>query len=84
MLKNKEIKPRNDLERAAFYFYLISTSFGSSMGQFAMSKQRAPKRLCRDFSLHTKRLKNVYKFTIFRICGFTFYNQIRIVFIILY
>ncbi|ENL7861432.1 DNA adenine methylase, partial [Campylobacter jejuni] len=58
MLKNKEIKPKNDLERAAFYFYLISTSFGSSMGQFAMSKQRAPKRLCRDFSLHTKRLKN--------------------------
>lgn len=58
MLKNKEIKPRNDLERAAFYFYLISTSFGSSIGQFAMSKQRAPKRLCRDFSLHTKRLKN--------------------------
>ncbi|EFV09139.1 DNA adenine methylase family protein, partial [Campylobacter jejuni subsp. jejuni 305] len=58
MLKNKEIKPRNDLERAAFYFYLISTSFGSSMGQFAMNKQRAPKRLCRDFSLHTKRLKN--------------------------
>ncbi|EHA5071116.1 DNA adenine methylase, partial [Campylobacter coli] len=58
MLKNKEIKPRNNIERAAFYFYLISTSFGSSMGQFAMSKQRAPKRLCRDFSLYTKRLKN--------------------------
>ncbi|MBX1283091.1 DNA adenine methylase, partial [Campylobacter jejuni] len=47
MLKNKEIKPKNDLERAAFYFYLINTSFGSSMGQFAMSKQRAPKRLYR-------------------------------------
>ncbi|ENI11243.1 hypothetical protein H741_0251 [Campylobacter jejuni subsp. jejuni ICDCCJ07004] len=58
MLKNKEIKPRNNLERAAFYFYLINTSFGSSMGQFAMNKQRAPKRLCRDFSLHIKRLKN--------------------------
>lgn len=58
MLKNKEIKPKNDLERAAFYFYLINTSFGSSMGQFAMSKQRAPKRLYRDFSLHTKRIKN--------------------------
>ncbi|MCX2683813.1 DNA adenine methylase [Campylobacter sp. MIT 21-1685] len=59
MLKNKQIKPRNDIERAAFYFYLINTSFGSSMGQFAMSKQRAPKRLYRDFSLHTKRLKSV-------------------------
>lgn len=58
MIKNKELKPRNDIERAAFYFYLISTSFGSSMGQFAMSKKRAPKRLYRDFSLNTKRLKN--------------------------
>ncbi|ECL6414723.1 DNA adenine methylase [Campylobacter coli] len=58
MLKNKEIKPKNDCERAAFYFYLINASFGSNMGQFAMSKQRAPKRLYRDFSLHTKRLKN--------------------------
>lgn len=59
MLKNKEIKPRNDIERAAFYFYLINTSFGSSMKQFAMSKQKAPKRLRRDFSLHVERLKHV-------------------------
>ncbi len=63
MLKNKEIKPRNDLERAAFYFYLISTSFGSSMGQFAMSKQRAPKRLCRDFSLLLELINKTHKIT---------------------
>lgn len=59
MIKNKELQARNDIERAAFYFYLINTSFGSAMNQFAMSKQRSPKRLRRDFSLHTKRLKNV-------------------------
>lgn len=59
MIKNKELQARNDIKRAAFYFYLINTSFGSAMNQFAMSKQRAPKRLRRDFSLHTKRLKNV-------------------------
>lgn len=59
MIKNKELQARNDIERAAFYFYLINTSFGSMMSQFAMSKQRSPKRLRRDFSLHTKRLKNV-------------------------
>ena len=59
MIKNKQIKPRNEIERAAFYFYLINTSFGSNMGQFAMSKQRVAKKLFRDFSLHTKRLRNV-------------------------
>lgn len=59
MLKNKELKPRNQLERAAFYFYLIQNSFGAKMDSFAMSKTRAPKKLYRDFSIYSKRLKGV-------------------------
>ncbi|PZT47174.1 DNA adenine methylase [Helicobacter valdiviensis] len=59
MLKNKELKPRNQLERAAFYFYLIQCSFGAMKESFAMSKTRAPKKLYRDFSIYSKRLKRV-------------------------
>ncbi|WP_198672585.1 DNA adenine methylase, partial [Helicobacter burdigaliensis] len=52
------LQPRNQLERAAFYFYLIQNSFGAKKESFAMSKTRA-KKLYRDFSVYSKRLKGV-------------------------
>lgn len=59
MIKNKNLKPRNDIEKAAFYYYLISNSFGANTSQFAMSKTRKPKRLVKDFKEYSKRFKNV-------------------------
>lgn len=54
------LKPRNKIERAAFYYYLISQSFGCSAKTFAMNaKTRRPKNIYRDFFQWSKRLKYV-------------------------
>ena len=58
-IKNKRLKPKNKIERAAFYFYLLSQSFGSKGSHFAMSKSRKPKNIYRDFTQLSKRLKGV-------------------------
>ncbi|QKF86128.1 type II DNA methyltransferase [Campylobacter blaseri] len=56
-IKNGRIKPRSNIERAALYYYLISTSFGSKGDNFAMGKSRAGKNIYRSFIAHSKRLK---------------------------
>ncbi|WP_229204133.1 DNA adenine methylase [Campylobacter anatolicus] len=58
LIKQGKIKPRNDIQRAAFYFYLLSTSFGSKGDNFAMGKSRSGKSIYRDFMTHSKRLKH--------------------------
>lgn len=58
-IRTGTIKPRNNIERAAFYFYLLSQSFGSKGSHFAMSKSRKPKNIYRDFTQLSKRLKGV-------------------------
>lgn len=57
-IKFKKIKPRSDIQRAAFYYYLISLSFGAKTENFAMSKcVRSSKNIYKDFMLYSKRLK---------------------------
>ncbi|AQW85500.1 adenine-specific DNA methyltransferase [Campylobacter pinnipediorum subsp. caledonicus] len=57
LIKDKKLKPRNNIQRAAFYFYLISLSFGSKGNNFAMAKNRNSKNIYRDFTLQSRRLK---------------------------
>lgn len=58
LIKNKTIKPRNNIQKAAFYYYLISLSFGAKMGNFAMSKRtRCPKNIYKSFKIYSRRLK---------------------------
>ncbi len=60
-IKAGRYKPRNDIERAAYYFYLLTQSFGSKAQHFAMSAKggRKPKNIYRDFFVYAKRLKLV-------------------------
>ena len=58
LIKNKAIKPRNNVQKAAFYYYLISLSFGAKTNNFAMSKgARSPKNIYKSFEIYSKRLK---------------------------
>ncbi|WP_249932566.1 DNA adenine methylase [Campylobacter mucosalis] len=57
LVKQGKIKPRNDIQRAAFYFYLLTTSFNTKGDHFAMGKSRSGKSIYRDFIAHSKRLK---------------------------
>lgn len=56
-IKNGKLKPKNHIQKAAFYFYLLTTSFGSKGDNFAMGKSRSGKNIYRDFFTHSKRLK---------------------------
>lgn len=58
-IKLKNFKPRNNIERAAYYYYLLSMSFGSKGENFAMPKSRRPKDIYRDFRKWSDRLKFV-------------------------
>ncbi|STQ86485.1 hypothetical protein LS73_009340 [Helicobacter muridarum] len=58
-IKKGEIKPKNDIQRATFYFYLLSFSFSSRGENFAMAKHRGIKNICRDFSVFSRRLRHV-------------------------
>lgn len=54
------IRPTNNIERAAFYYYLLSQSFGSKGTTFAMNaKSRRPKDIYKDFGKWSRRLKFV-------------------------
>lgn len=59
-MKFKRFKPRNDIERAAVYYYLISQSFGSKGDNFAMSTKsfRKPKDIYKSFYKWSRRLRN--------------------------
>ncbi|MBC3780898.1 DNA adenine methylase [Campylobacter fetus subsp. fetus] len=56
-IKNGKIKPKKDIQKAAFYFYLLTWSFGAKGDSFAMDKSRSGKSIHRDFYTHSKRLK---------------------------
>ena len=54
------MKPTNNIERAAFYYYLLTQSFGAKGTTFAMSaKSRRPKDIYKDFGQWSRRLKFV-------------------------
>jgi len=55
------MEPRNNIEAAAFYLYLITQSFGSKGESFAMSAKsgRKPKDIYKSYSKWSKRLKGV-------------------------
>ena len=57
---SERIKPGNNIERAAQYYYLLSQSFGAKGENFAMSaKSRRPKDIYKDFGKWSHRLKFV-------------------------
>lgn len=55
-IKKGKIKPRNDIERAAYYYFLITNSFSSTCSNFAMPKRRSPKDLHKSFLIYSKRM----------------------------
>lgn len=60
-IKSQKLKPRNNIERAAFYFYMLTQSFGSKGENFAMSTKggRKPKDIYKSFMKWSKRLHYV-------------------------
>lgn len=60
-IKKRKLKPRNNIEAAAFYFYQLVQSFGSKGDNFAMNAKsgRKPKNIYRDFKKISDRLKGV-------------------------
>ena len=52
--------PRNDIERAALYYYSIVHSFGGKRDNYAMCKKaRSPKNIYKRFQVYAERLKPV-------------------------
>lgn len=58
-IKVGNIEPRNNIQRAAFYFYSIALSFGKKGEHFAMAKDNSGKNIYMDFNVYSKRLKRV-------------------------
>ncbi len=58
-IKQGKIKPKNDIQRAVLYYFLLAFSFGSKGDNFAMCKSRPPKNIYRDYSIWSERLKGV-------------------------
>lgn len=60
-IKKRKLKPKNNIEAAAFYFYQLVQSFGSKGDNFAMAAKsgRKPKNIYRDFKKISNRLKGV-------------------------
>ncbi|MBN1839790.1 MAG: DNA adenine methylase [Campylobacterales bacterium] len=60
-IKHKKLQPRNDIERAVFYYYLLTQSFGSKGMDFAMPRGSKPRirNLDREFCVWSKRLQGV-------------------------
>lgn len=60
-IKTKTLKGRNNIEKAAFYFYQLTQSFGSKGDNFAMAAKsgRKPKNIYRSFKAVSERLKLV-------------------------
>ena len=56
-IKDGKLRPRNEIEAAAFYFYLINMSFSAKGEYYAMSKGRGAKNIYKDFSVYSRRLK---------------------------
>jgi len=60
-IKMKRLKPTNNIERASFYLFLLSQSFGSKGESFAMSAKanRKPKDIYKSYFKWALRLKFV-------------------------
>ena len=59
-IRDGRLQPRNNIERAAFYYYLLSQSFGAKGSTFAMNaKSRRPKDIYRSFHKWANRLRFV-------------------------
>lgn len=60
-IRKRKMKPKNNIERAAFYYYQLTQSFGSKGDNFAMATKsgRKPKNIYRDFKKISDRLKYV-------------------------
>lgn len=60
-IRHGHMKPRNNIERAAFYLYLITQSFGSKGDNFAMQAKsgRKPKDIYKSYFKWSKWLKGV-------------------------
>jgi len=60
-IKTKKLKPRNNIERASFYLFLITQSFGSKGDSFAMNAKSGwkPKDIYKSYLKWSKRLKGV-------------------------
>jgi len=57
-IRDKKMTPKNDIERGAFYYYLLLNSFGARMSNFAMRKgTKRPKDIYKSFEIWSKRLK---------------------------
>ncbi|AHE95227.1 DNA adenine methylase [Campylobacter fetus] len=59
-IKNGKLKPKNDIQKAAFYFYLLATSFGAKGDNFAIGNSKSAKNIHRDFFANSKRLKRAF------------------------
>lgn len=59
LIASGQYRPRNDIDRAAAYYYRLALSFGSMGGSFAMPKSRKPKEIWRDFHKWSARLRHV-------------------------
>lgn len=57
-IKNKKMLPENDIERAAFYFYLLVNSFGSKGGSFSNVEVRF-NHYYKNFQWFSERLRGV-------------------------
>ena len=58
-IKQGIIKPKNDIERAAFYYFLIKQSFGGGRESFILGKSIVPKNIYKSFMKFSQRLKRV-------------------------
>ena len=58
-IRDGKLKPNNDIERAAFYYYLIINSFSCNLDSFKTAKIRQPNKLYKDFTTWSERLRRV-------------------------
>lgn len=59
LIKMGKLKPKNNVQKAVLYYYLLTFSFGSKGDNFAMCKSRPPKDIYKDYSKWSERLKGV-------------------------
>lgn len=60
-IKHSRMKPRNNIERAAFYLYMLSQSFGAKQDNFGMNAKgmTSPVNIYRSYMKWSKRLRGV-------------------------
>lgn len=60
-IRHNKLKPRNNIEAAAFYLYQLTQSFGSKGDNFAMAAKsgRKPKDIYKSYQKWSQRLKGV-------------------------